>query len=130
MGTQTIIPTDADVANAIGAITSHVSIKQQVSIRPDDKGRFVIEGIEGALSFEDFDAACDFSEKELRRKVILQGRIAGTSQSEIEIKTNDRIVHAADGSRLFLGRTLTARIEGRPDLVTSDKVVSVTRKLA
>ena len=121
LGTETIIPSDADVANAIGAITSHVRIKQQVSIRPDEKGRFVIEGIKGAVTFDNFDEACLFSENELRRKVLLQGRIAGTSQSDIEIKTDDRIVHAADGSRLFLGRTLTARIEGRPDLVIKRK---------
>ena len=117
LNTQTIIPVDADVANAIGAITSHVRVEQQISIRPDDMGRFIIEGIEGALTFEDFDAACAFSEKELRRKILSLGRIAGTSQSDIEIQTDDRIVHTADGSRLFLGRTLTAQIEGRPDLV-------------
>jgi len=123
LGAQTIIPVDADVANAIGAITSHVKVEQQVSIRPDERGQFVIEGIEGALSFKDFDEACAFSEQALRRKMILLGRKAGTSQSDIEIKADDRIAHAADGSRLFLGRTLTARIEGRPDPAVPDKAV-------
>ncbi|NOR23843.1 MAG: hypothetical protein GQ542_05515 [Desulforhopalus sp.] len=36
---ELIIPENWDVANALGAVTSHVLIRQNLTIRPDSRGR-------------------------------------------------------------------------------------------
>jgi hypothetical protein len=117
LGTKTILPPDADVANAVGAITSQVMVRKQIQIKPGDDGRFIIEGIEGAKSFEDFDQANDWAIEELRNRIIQLGRSAGTSREEVDVTFDDNICAAVDGAQLFLGRTITAYLEGRPDLV-------------
>jgi len=115
MGTEAILPSDADVANAVGAITSEVMVRQQVWIAPDNDGAFLIEGIEGARRFTDFDQAHAWALDELKRRVRDRGRAAGTSRGDVEISFADNISSAGDGTRLFLGRTITASLKGRPD---------------
>jgi N-methylhydantoinase A/oxoprolinase/acetone carboxylase beta subunit len=114
---EAILPKDADVANALGAITSNVMVRRQAKIKPTDAGRFVIEGFEGARSFKEFQEAHDWAEQELRRRVIELGRLAGTGSDEVEIEIDDSIVNSGLGTQLFLGRTITAQLSGRPDIV-------------
>lgn len=118
LGAETIVPEDADVANAIGAITSNVMVRRQVSIKIDDEGRYLIEGIEGAKSFETLKQANDWAIEELGQRILKMGQSAGTSMQEIEMEIDDAITSTANGTPLFLGRTIIARLTGRPDLVT------------
>lgn len=117
LGTKTILPPDADVANAVGAITSQVMVRKQVQIKPGNDGQFIIEGIEGARSFDDFDQANDWAMGELKNRILKLGRSAGTSREEVEMEFDDNICVSVDGTQLFLGRTITACLEGRPDLM-------------
>lgn len=117
LGTQAIIPADADVANAIGAITSQVVIRKQVTIIPDELGGFRVEGIAGSHQFEQFEAADRFARDELFRIVRQSAAAAGTSCREVAFKTEDRIPATAAGDPVFLGRTIAASLIGRPDSV-------------
>jgi hypothetical protein len=92
-------------------------VRRQVRIRPKDDGKYLIEGIEGTKSFEKFDRANDFAIDELRRRVLDLGRLAGTSTQDLEIEIDDSVSSTKEGERLFLGRTITARLTGRPDSV-------------
>jgi len=116
-GTRAIIPADADVANAIGAITSQVVIRKQVRIIPDELGGFRIEGIVGNRQFEDFETADRFARDELTRIVRQRAAAAGTNCREVRLKTEDRIPATAAGDPVFLGRTIAASLIGRPDRV-------------
>ena len=118
LGAETIVPVHADVANAIGAITSNVMVRRQVRIMIDYEGRYAIEGIEGAKSFETLEEANDWAIEELGQRILKMGRSAGTSMKAIEMEIDDSISSTADGTPLFLGRTIVARVSGRPDLVT------------
>jgi N-methylhydantoinase A/oxoprolinase/acetone carboxylase beta subunit len=120
LGTKTILPPDADVANAIGAITSQVMVRKQIQIKPGNDGHFTITGIKGTRRFSDFDQANEWAIGELKTKIIQMGRSAGTSREEVEMIFDDNISTAADGAQLFLGRTITACLRGRPDLVMQD----------
>ena len=122
LGAETIVPQDADVANAIGAITSNVMVRRQVQIVIDYEGRYVIEGIEGAKSFETLKEANDWAIEALGQRILKMGRSAGTSMKEIEMEIDDSISSTADGTPIFLGRTIVARLSGRPDLVTESSV--------
>ncbi|MBN1346730.1 MAG: DUF1638 domain-containing protein [Phycisphaerae bacterium] len=114
--TEAIVPRDADVANAIGAITSSVQIHKQVRITPNDVGAYSLHGLPDAPSFVDFQQAHAFAVAELQRGVREMARQAGTSQSRVEIVVDDRLAHLADGGQIFVGRTLEARLSGSPDL--------------
>lgn len=119
LGAETIVPEDADVANAIGAITSNVMIRRQVRIKIDDEGRYLLEGIEGTPGFDTLEQANDWANKELEQRILVMGRSAGTSAQKVEMEVVDSVCNTADGTPLFLGRTIIARLSGRPDLVTA-----------
>jgi hypothetical protein len=120
LGAKPVLPQDADVANAIGAITSDVVVKRHVRIIPNQEGGFLIEGLVGARHFEDFNDADAFARGELANMVRDLARTAGTSAQVVELKTADKISTTADGMQIFMGRTIRAKLTGRPDIVAKD----------
>ena len=113
---ETILPENADVANAIGAITSNVLIKRHLRIIPNhDGGGFLIDGLAGAHHFEKFKEADAFAREELVQLVREQAQATGTSSREVEIETRDNITAAADGKKVFLNRSINAKLTGKPD---------------
>ena len=114
--TRAVIPPDADVANAIGAITSSVHVRRQLEIVPDEAGQYRVHGVEHAPAFRDLAEAHQFATEELRRIVLASALQAGTSQRRVQITVRDRIGTLADGAQLFVGRTFQGQLVGRPDL--------------
>lgn len=117
LGAKAILPPDADVANAIGAITSDVVIRKQVRITPSQYGGFFIEGIIGGKRFQDFDKADEFARQNLVEIVRNKALIAGTSCQKVTIETYDEIPITSTGDSVFMGRTLYAVLKGKPDIV-------------
>ncbi len=117
LNAKAIIPDDADVANAIGAITSNVVIKKQLRIVPGDKGEFIVEGVAGTRHFKNFNNADHFAREELVRIVRKRARVSGTSCQEVTLETRDKIPTTSSGDPIFMGRTLYASLKGRPDIV-------------
>jgi N-methylhydantoinase A/oxoprolinase/acetone carboxylase beta subunit len=116
LNTEAIVPPHADVANAIGAITSSVYVHRQVTISIDERGIYHLKGVAEAPTFESLDRAQEYAIEHLKGIVQEMARKAGTSQTEIEIIVDDKIGTLADGSGVFLGRTLEARLSGQPDI--------------
>jgi N-methylhydantoinase A/oxoprolinase/acetone carboxylase beta subunit len=112
---ETLLPENADVANAIGAITSHVLIKRHLRIIPNQEGGFLIDGLAGAKHFKRFKDADAFSREEITRMVRDLALTAGTSSREVELRTEDKTSSTADGKTIFMGRSIHAKINGRPD---------------
>ncbi|MCK4768268.1 MAG: hydantoinase/oxoprolinase, partial [Desulfobacula sp.] len=117
LSAQAILPDDADVANAIGAITSHVVIKKQLRIIPGDQGGFIVEGVAGAHQFKDFNDADLFAREKLIEIVRERAATAGTSSQKVTLETKDNIPATAGGDPIFIGRTLYGSLTGRPDIV-------------
>ena len=113
---EAIIPEHADVANAIGAITSLVRIHRRVTVAVDDQGLYRIEGLTGAPTFKGMAAAQDFAISQLEVIVREMGRKAGTTQTRVEIRIQDRIVPLKEGQMLFLERGIEASLSGHPEL--------------
>jgi N-methylhydantoinase A/oxoprolinase/acetone carboxylase beta subunit len=116
LGVETVLPEHADVANAIGAITSNVIVKQHLRIIPNQEGGFLIDGLAGTRHFERFKAADTFARKALMGMVRRQAWSAGTSTRELELRTEDDIASTADGKQIFMGRSIHATLTGQPDL--------------
>lgn len=117
LNARAILPEDADVANAIGAITSQVVIKKQLRIIPGNQGGFRVEGVVGAHQFQAFDEADAFARKELVQMVRERAMAAGTSSRTVTLKIHDQLPATADGDTVFMGRTFFASLTGRPDIV-------------
>jgi hypothetical protein len=110
------IPPDADVANAIGAITGSVCVRRNVTITVDETAHYHVKGVPGAPVFDKLETAETFAVEQLKSMVGRVARKAGAGQGEIEIVVDDRVAGASNGSGVFLGRTLEARLTGKPDL--------------
>jgi hypothetical protein len=124
---KAILPENADVANAIGAITSHVFIRKQAWIVPDKEDGFIVEGISGARKFKNIVDADRFARKELTDLVHKKAMEAGTNSRSITFETKDSIPLAASGEPIFLKRTLSATLKGHPDLVVKKVPFSLQR---
>jgi hypothetical protein len=120
LGAEAVLPQDADVANAIGAITSNVVVKRHLRIVPNQEGGFLIEGLVGARHFQNFAEADAFAREELSRMVRNLAEAAGTSSRVVELRTEDQIPTTADGRQIFMGRIIRAKITGQPDMVAGD----------
>jgi len=116
LGAEAIIPPHADVANAVGAITSRVVVARQARIEPNAAGGYAVHGVADTRDFDRLDAAHAYAAGELERAVRQQARIAGTAADRVELDAHDRISSAADGTEIFLERILTAHVSGPPDL--------------
>ncbi|HUS59026.1 MAG TPA: hydantoinase/oxoprolinase family protein, partial [Planctomycetota bacterium] len=116
LGTEAIIPEHADVANAVGAITSRVMVRKQVQIRPNDSGQYAVHGLPDARCFDTFDGAHHYAVAEIERVVLQTARSAGTSETQVDVQVSDRISSAADGAEIFLERVIDALLAGSPDL--------------
>ncbi len=119
IGAQVVLPEHADVANAIGAITSNVVIERHLRIIPGGGSGFLIEGLSGARRFTVFEEADTFAKNELAGMVRRLAREAGTSTRTVTIETEDQLPMDAGGHPIFIGRILKARLAGPPDRVVA-----------
>ncbi len=110
-----VVPDHADVANAIGAVTSQVVVTRRLRIAVDPVHGFNVLGLAGTHRFPSLEAADDFARDELARVVTEEARKAGTSAEEVAFIIEDRILTEDDGSKVFKGRTVRARLAGAPD---------------
>jgi N-methylhydantoinase A/oxoprolinase/acetone carboxylase beta subunit len=121
LNTETVIPTDGDVANAIGAITSGIRVERRAEIRPDEKGEFHVSGIAGAPVFAEMPAAQAFAEQALQKLVRDLAQKAGAVDPAVDLQVRDRTAAVADGEELFIGRTIVAVASGLPGETKSEK---------
>ncbi|SMC80968.1 N-methylhydantoinase A/oxoprolinase/acetone carboxylase, beta subunit [Desulfocicer vacuolatum DSM 3385] len=117
LNARVIIPEDADVANAVGAITSHIMIKRKISIKTNSFGRFVVEGVPGNQQFKSIGQAEAWAVEYLKDHVRELARCAGTSRKTVAMDIEDKVVNSGGGIPLFLGRTIVATLSGSPDMV-------------
>jgi len=117
LGADAVIPENHDVANAIGAITSRVSVERRVTITPDGTGKFYLQGLAGDSRFGDLTAAENHARQALVEDVRELARKAGTRQRRVTVDTSDVLGTTAVGEDVFLERRLVARLQGRPDVL-------------
>lgn len=112
---ELIVPRHAEVANAVGAITSLVSVKKSVSVVISDTGTYLVHGVPGAPEHESFEAACKYAERALEAEVLQLAREAGTREDTVEIQIDDRLSETSDGAEVFLERRIVGSVTGAPN---------------
>ena len=111
---ELIIPQYAEVANAVGAITSKVHVSRRGSVIPSSDGTYILSGVEGGLRFIDFDEAHNKLMAILEGEVKVLAEAAGTEERDIQFSIDDRLSATAEGAEIFLERKVTADIIGAP----------------
>jgi hypothetical protein len=114
LGTRAVVPEHADVANAIGAIVSSVVVSRRARIVVNERGRYTLRGWPNAPSFGALDEVMAFAVERLRAAALEAARHSGTDETRVEIVQEDHVARAANGDEVFLGRTVEARVKGRP----------------
>jgi N-methylhydantoinase A/oxoprolinase/acetone carboxylase beta subunit len=114
LGVKLIIPENADVANAVGAVCSMVTVRREASVTPGADGSFLVNGFDDISRFEAYEDACSYLEKRLAEEIIKEAVMAGTDEKKINWRADNRLSETSDGSSIFLGRDYTAEITGLP----------------
>ena len=111
--TEVIIPEDAAVANAIGAITSSVKIEKQIRIKPNNGNGYYLEGVPGKQVFYELETAEQWAGDYLRGELLKIGRLNRASEPEVHIESRESSVRTGR-EKIFLNLTVTGRLQGRP----------------
>ena len=119
LGGKLVLPEYGDVANAVGAVTSKVSVSLSASVVPAEKDGYRIIGMKCGMceyaTLEEADSAC---RRELEKNITALARIAGTSENNITMEVNTRTSIAAGGKEIFLERSFVCTLTGMPDMMS------------
>jgi N-methylhydantoinase A/oxoprolinase/acetone carboxylase beta subunit len=114
LGIEPVVPPDADVANAVGAVTSQVFVSECVRVRPGEFGRYVMFAPDGRQEF----AALEKAERAARARVVelVRRRAAGfgTQESQVSVEVSRRVGRVQDGSTQLLEVEVRGILEGAP----------------
>ena len=116
LGAEAILPEHGDVANAIGAITSRVSVTRKARVGPNGRGEYAVSGLPESPAFTRFDEASQHAIDALAALVRDLARESGSGEQRVRIDTNDRVSKSAEGGEIFLERVIRATLNGLPDL--------------
>ncbi len=110
-----IIPPHADVANAVGAIIGSVTLRHTIRITTSESGWFRLGGVPEAPVCRTIEEATAAATEYLRQHLVDLARHAGCSAPEIDIMLDDSSAPSADGTSVFISRTLEGIATGAPD---------------
>ncbi len=115
--TTLIIPTYAEVANAVGAVSGSIVQRMHLLINPlDDQGAVRVHLENGVHDFARLDAAVAYAQQVASAQVEALARAAGAEQVEVRMVREDHIAPVAIGTNqeIYLGTELHFTAAGRP----------------
>jgi N-methylhydantoinase A/oxoprolinase/acetone carboxylase beta subunit len=113
LGTGSVIPADADVANAIGAVVGQVRAVAAVTVTSPEEGRFVIMGGGDIISVIGEAEALDIARERARAAAIEKARLEGAD--DIVLSLHEEIdAPEVEGSRRLVEARISATATGRP----------------
>lgn len=113
LGCEMILPADAGVANAIGAVVGRVMMRRSGTVTSPSEGRFRVHLESGPEDFGDAAAALARLEAALRGAATEAAMAAGADDIEIVVERDVRTAQA-EAREVFVEATLTVEAAGRP----------------
>jgi N-methylhydantoinase A/oxoprolinase/acetone carboxylase beta subunit len=113
IGNQCIVPPDADVANALGAVVGQVRVMVEALVSQPEEGVFRLSCGETMVDFDEEEQAVAAAEKEARAIAAARALQAGTDDAEIAVAI-DFHVSTVEGRRMFVEARIVATASGRP----------------
>ena len=114
LGAELQIPEDGDVANAVGAVCSMVTVHREASVNPAADGSFIVNGFDNAPHFDTYEEACDYLEENIESAIKKDALKAGTEEQTVLWAAENRMTPTSDGNYIFLGRDYRVEITGLP----------------
>jgi N-methylhydantoinase A/oxoprolinase/acetone carboxylase beta subunit len=121
VGGDCIVPEDADVANALGAVVGQVRVSAEAQISQPVEGLFRVMGPDGIEDFTAEEQALAAAEDRLRAIVARRAVNAGTDQADIQV-TTDLKTAEIEGRRAFIEAHMVATASGRPRIAHPEAV--------
>lgn len=113
MGTEMILPADAGVANAIGAVVGRVTMRRSGTITAPREGQFRVHLDTGPEDFTAADPALARLESVLRDAATAAATAAGAEEIDIRV-TRDIRTADTEAREVFVEATVTVEAAGRP----------------
>ena len=114
LGTEPIIPPDADVANAIGAVISEVIVTERMRIRPGAYGNYILYGPDGRREFGQIEEAQKVAEDAMVNLIRERARGFGTTEEQVRVEVSRRVGRLQDGSALLIEVEVEGFLAGAP----------------
>ena len=113
VGTEMILPSDAGVANAIGAVVGRVTMRHSGTVTSPSEGRFRVHLESGPEDFAGADPALARLEETLRDRAMAAAKAAGAEEIDVRVHRDIRTAQA-EAREVFVEATLTVEAAGRP----------------
>ncbi|RWX74617.1 hydantoinase/oxoprolinase family protein [Neorhizobium lilium] len=116
LGAESLVPEDADVANAVGAVVGQVRAVVTVTVTSTEGGRFMIAGAGESAMLAGEEQALDAARARARSQAAGRARIEGAD--EVVLMLSEEIdAPEVEGSRKLIEARIVATATGRPRIV-------------
>ena len=115
LSTEAVIPHDAGVANAVGAVVGEVRVKVTAHISQPEEGRFRVSVGAEVRDFTGEEAALAFAETTANDVALAKAAEAGAADAHVDIGRDIKTA-TIEGQRKFIEGTISASAHGRPRL--------------
>lgn len=118
LGQSCLVPPDADVANALGAVVGQVRVAVEVHVSQPEEGlyRVALGGVQA--DFDNENSALIKARDMARIEVAIRAKAAGTDNAELVLDDDIRAA-SVEGHRSFIEAIITATATGRPRIAVS-----------
>ncbi len=118
LGSECVIPPNAEVANAFGAVVADISARSKVEITPtysgDEVAGFKVYTASGLEVFSKREEAAEFAKDIASKQALSEARSLGAiGEIDVKIESDNKNALSADGVVIDLGETITAVACGR-----------------
>jgi len=101
-----IVPKDADVANAVGAISGKVVVKENAIIKQGVVSNYIIFTRNKRIEANSLEEATNIATNIIEENSLLKASYAGAINPSIKICAKDNISTTSDGGKLFIERNV------------------------
>ena len=115
LSTEAVIPLEAGVANAVGAVVGEVRVKVSAHISQPEEGRFRVSVGSEVRDFNEEDAALSFAETMASDMALAKAAQAGAADAHVDMGRDIKIA-TIEGQRKFIEGVIFASAHGRPRL--------------
>ena len=113
LGTSSVVPEGADVANAIGAVVGHVRISHEATVTQPEVGRFRVHLPDGPVDVGTVEKARALALSQLAENARVGAEAAGADEIELQEDWDVRTAEV-EGNHLFIEATAQVTATGRP----------------
>ncbi len=118
LGTQTILPDHAGVANAIGAVVGQVAMHVSGSVTSPGLGAFVAHLPDGPARYDSSDAAMTALEAALHREAGRKAQASGVDEPHFRVE-RDVAEAEVEGQQMFVSAQIKVTAGGRPRIAST-----------